>query len=248
MAAVRAADLVAAAHKRGFAAGDFLTEEQQTEYEAVFRKAQKEEGFFFSFEGGAGGAERRVPVILGKEYEDFSFSDFSEIEILSFHTGSGALPDHRTVLGSLLGLGLDRSAVGDIFIFRENTAVAVKQPVVPYILSNLTKLGRDSAEVLRIDLPEHFSIERKTEELLVSVSSLRLDCLISAICHLSREDAVEYIKKGLAGVNHGQTVLPDKKIAEGSVLSLRGKGRFLFDSIAGQTKSGRIRVKILKYL
>ena len=247
-AKMRAGDLSAKCKKRGFAVGDFLTEEEQEEYALCFRHTQKESRFFFSFEGGFEGAERKVPVLWEEDGFVSQNREFWGISVLHLQLSNGTIPDHRSVLGSLLGLGLDRAVVGDIFRYENGMAVAVKDRIAPYIMAELKRIGRDPVKVTPLALPEGFQVEKQTETLCLSVSSLRLDCLVAALCRLSREDAVEYIKKGMVKVDHRQANAPDRKLSEGAVLSLRGKGRFLLSGCTGQTKSGRLRIEVLHYI
>ncbi len=243
---VRASDLLALCKKRGYAVGGFLTEEEQAAYRAFFCGEQKESRFVFSFEGGVRGAERKVPVLFDRDNSGCDPAAFSHISLLLLKAAE--VPDHRSVLGSVLGLGLERYTVGDIFLFEKNMAIAVKTEVAPYILGNLERVGRTAVRVEPLDLPPDFEIERKTETLLFSVSSLRLDCVVAAICRFSREDAAEYIKKGMVFVDHVSVSDPDRRVGEGKLLSLRGKGRFLLESVDGVTKSGRLKIRVLHSL
>ena len=34
---------------------------------------------------------------------------------------------------------------------------------------------------------------------------------------------------------------------EGDIISVRGKGRFIFEGVSGKTKKGRISVRLLRY-
>ena len=256
----KAGDLWNLCLHRGFSAGDFLTPEERVDWEADLEKLRKEHRFFYTFTGGVAGAERTVAVLSEEELPDEDVVDrFPEdgeslngnksgIAFLFLRSGSGAPLDHRAVLGSILGLGLERRAVGDIFPNQNGTGVAVKDRLVPFLLQNLQKVGRERAEVSVFFPEKNFTIEKKTESLSVLVASLRLDCLCASILHISREEAGAYIAEGYAQIDHRVCKRPDRKVTAGELLSLRGKGRFLLTDRQRSTKSGRLAVEVLHYV
>lgn len=244
----------------GFAAGDFLTPEERTDWEAELEKLRKEHRFFYVFTGGVAGAERTVAVLSEKELpEEVLVARSSEehrnpnrnksgIAFLFLESGSGAPLEHRAVLGSILGLGLERRAIGDIFPYQNGIVVAVKDRLIHFLLQNLQKIGRERVKVSVFFPEKNFTIEKKTESLSVTVASLRLDCLCASILHLSREEAEAYIAEGCAQINHRVCKRTDRKVTAGELLSLRGGGRFLLTNRQRSTKSGRLAIEILHYV
>ena len=95
---------------------------------------------------------------------------------------------------------------------------------------------------------EALSREDKFSEITATVASLRLDCIISAALKVSREKAAALIRSGSVSVNHGITESVSENVSEGSVLSVRGSGRFILSEIGGSTKKDRIHITIKKYL
>lgn len=243
----RASDLLRLCMNRGFFAGGFLTEEEQDELSSALNALKKEYSFSYAFIGGTGGCERKVPVLLdGKDREDFC--KFSDISFLYIERADKVPPDHRSVLGSILGLGLERETVGDIFPYENGMAAAVKSRIAPFLLDELQRVGREPVKVSPLSLPEDFKIEKKTEKIDVNVPSPRLDCVIGALLKSSREDAAEYVKAGMVQINHKVVLQPDKKLSENDLLSLRGKGRYLISGDQRTTKSGRLFLTVLHYL
>lgn len=226
-----------------------MTPAEQKQFKNAFNALKKEYSFSFSFEGGVRGCQRSLPVLLSKDYADLAFEDFSEITLLFFTCTDGSLPEHRQVLGALLSLGLKRSAIGEIFHYQNGTVVAVKERVASYIESDLKRAGRSTLSFKKdFVLPEDFVLHYEKEELKISVASLRLDCVVSALCRLSREEGGGYVKKGLASVNFEEALRPDKKLFPGDTLSLRGYGRYeLSEDEPGETRSGRLSVTVYKY-
>ncbi len=244
----RIEDLFDRMQKNGMAAGDFLTPEEQAEAAAVLKHLKKETPFYFSFEGGIKGAERACALLsLWRPEEDRILSDIG-VRFLKIRFKSGALPSHPAVLGSILALGIERKALGDIFLYKGAMLVAAKESVAPYIKDQLSRVGREAAEAEYAFIEKDFEIVRETERLSVSVSSLRLDCTVAAICRLSREEASSYIAAGQASVNHKPVTKCDYKLSPEAVLSLRGYGRYLLKGTVGTTKSGRMRLEIEKFV
>ncbi len=244
----RIEDLVNACEQYGFAVGNFLTEEEQAEGAVYLKSLQKTSSFLFAFCGGAEGAERKTVVLYDRSYEDATPLDFADITLIKLTATDKTVPSHRAVLGSILGLGIERKMIGDIFPFEDGTAVAVKEQILPYIQKELYKVGQSKVILSPVALPNGFKIERQTEELSLSVASLRLDCMIAAICKLSREDATEIISSGKIQVDHKEVTRADFKLSEHSTISVKGKGRFVFEKQDGNTKSGRLRVRVLRYI
>lgn len=78
-------------------------------------------------------------------------------------------------------------------------------------------------------------------------ASVRLDSLISLA--LRHPEAVWYLIEG------GQVFVNGKLITsngyepkDGDIISVRGKGRFIFDGVSHQTKKGRCSVRIMRYV
>ncbi len=245
----RAEDLCRLCAKRGFAAGEFLTPGEKRQWNNALSALKKEHAFEFSFEGGIKGAERTVPVLLSRDFEGCAYRDFAELTVLFFTCTDASLPDHRSVLGSLLALGIKRCALGEIFPYEDGTVVVVKDKIAPYIREELKKVGR-SPVVFAQDaaLKEDFVLVYEKEELKISVASLRLDGVVSSLCRLSREDGAELVKKGLVNVNFQEVLHPDKKLFPGDTLSLRGYGRYvLSEEEPRESKSGRLHLTVFKY-
>lgn len=87
---------------------------------------------------------------------------------------------HRDILGSILGLGIERHAIGDIIV-KENIAyIIVMKDISDFILTNLVKVGKANVKVAHIDLAQLDIPEPKFKEINTTVPSMRLDCLASS--------------------------------------------------------------------
>lgn len=202
---------------------------------------------FFVF-GGSEGCERRM-IGFCPDYRNIDEIDFpiKAVKIISNTKFSKEL-SHRDFLGSVLGLGIDRSKVGDIFIFEDFTIVFVNEEIAAYISSNLERVGKApvTTEVFdsrSIELPQG-----KTEEKTATVSSLRADALVGAAFNISRGKAQTLIDGEKVFVNWSSLLNGSKQLKEGDMISVRGLGRAKVSSIGGRTKKDRIVVTFLKYV
>ncbi len=194
--------------------------------------------------GGSDDAER---VILGF-YPDFlqlENEDFPITPLMISNLGSAT---HRDVLGSVLGLGIKREMIGDIY-FSEGTAVIMcEKTSADYVLYNLKTVGRQKVDVTVCDKECTFSLKHNFEVLKIIVSSERLDAVLAQVCRMSRSEAVKHIQSENVNVNFTVEANPDKKVFFGDVISVRHHGRFMISDIVGETKKGRIIIEIKKYI
>ena len=89
--------------------------------------------------------------------------------------------------------------------------------------------------------------EPEGREIRAVVSSLRLDAVLAAAFSLSRAETARLINQGRALVNQAETLRVDYAVPEHALLSLRGLGRVRLDEIAGETKKGRIALRLFVY-
>ena len=56
------------------------------------------------------------------------------------------------------------------------------------------------------------------------------------------------IRAGRVKINHLETTDVDEPCQEGDIISFRGKGRIRVAQVVGETKKGKLRVELIKYL
>ncbi len=151
---------------------------------------------------------------------------------------------HRSILGSLMALGIKREFIGDIVLNENGAYFACGEEISEYIKDNLKFIGKAPVELIK---------EEKTIENIVKyalkvefLSSLRLDVFIAAAYNLSRSEAHEYIVNGLVYINHVLILNPSEAIKLQDEISVRGKGRCKLKEIGGHSKSGRIAATLAK--
>lgn len=194
--------------------------------------------------GGSKDAER---VVLGfyPDFLEIENEDFPIVPLLISGIGSAS---HRDVLGSVLGLGIKREMLGDIY-FQDGAAVVMCEKMsADYVLYNLKTVGRQNVDVSICDKCQKLTLLHKFETLKIIVTTVRLDAVIAQAFRMSRSEAVKYIQSENVNVNFMTEKNPDKKIIDGDIISVRHHGRFKVAEKLGETKKGRIILEIKKYI
>ena len=215
--------------------------------------------------GGYGEAERQRIYLLPDYLEELgerenSAEDFEEqLSEYGFSSGVTVLRvvgsgyrklTHRDFLGSLLGLGLERSVIGDLCVSEDGKEALVfcDSAIVPFLLQEWTKVANDKVKITQPSAGEWCVPPRRWEEIRDTVASERLDCVVGALCGLSREKARETVCGGLVEVNFENEERPDRAIVPPSLISVRGFGRYRVRELADRTKKGRLRLVAERFL
>jgi len=194
--------------------------------------------------GGYLEAERKV---IGFYYEE-NFDSFDSFPItvlnINFNEKFSKAPTHRDYLGGILGLGLERTKIGDIVLMETGAEVYVLNDVANYITENLNKVGRTSVKVTQgksLIGKSSTGIEKR-----ITVASMRLDAVLSSGINISRGKAAALIESEKVYVNW-KNVKKTHTISPNDVITIRGFGRVSIDSLEGSTKKDRIVLKITVY-
>ena len=220
----------------------FLDEHRQAVVRAVLREKGMPEHVFF---GGYEDAER-VMVGVFPSFMETQTALFP-IAALRFRYRAHAALTHRDFLGTLLANGIKRDAIGDILCEQGQAVVLVAEDVAPYIAEQVQKVG---GEGVAIEYPYtgEIAAHREFREIGDTIASPRLDAVVKAAARISREEAARRIASGLVSLNHMPCETVSASVKEGDVLSVRGSGRFVVDTLGPQTKKGRLIVKIRQYV
>lgn len=150
---------------------------------------------------------------------------------------------HRDFLGSLMGLGLNRDAVGDILPGEGRTVIFVRDEIASFILSQLDRIGRVGVKIAYADIADLPDPE-ETQELVFSLSSLRLDAFVAAACHLSRERTARLIKSEMVMLDHITVTDVSVNLKEGASVTVRKYGKFVLTDLLGASRKGKLRVSV----
>lgn len=200
------------------------------------------------FFGGYPDAERRMLCYLPDYLDETALEENPPLVCLRATFYQADSPCHRDFLGGLMGMGITRETVGDILVDKGSCDLFVTEEMAPYLLQNFTEVGRTKLKLSQIPLCEVSVPQAQVQEIRDTVSSLRLDSLISSGFRISRSSAVQYITAGKAAIDGLPCEKPDKAVVEGAKISVRGLGKIKIHSVNGLTKKGRISVVIHHYV
>lgn len=231
--------------KNTYMFSDFLTLNQQ----AVFHSLKKEISYVdFSLWGGVPGCERQMVRFGSLEQlgflEDFPISCITVKPLQRKFSGDLT---HRDFLGALMNLGIDRCVIGDI-ILREGVGYMICQDkIADYIADSLDRVRHTSVTCsVEKEMPSQAEPQLK-EEILV-VSAPRCDSIVAKAYQMSRNQSLLLFQSRKIFVNGQQYENNSGMLNVNDVVSVRGHGKFVYSGILQETKKGRFRVKIEKYV
>lgn len=218
----------------------FLNMHEQSLAVRVTRGRTDVKSFFY---GGYEDAERRILIFVPEGYADTleaALEMINPLSVLHINVAPGSRkPTHRDYLGSVLSLGLDRSVIGDILVHDKGADMIVNAEIVDFLLSEFHSAGHTNLQITASEIEKLEVPEQRVKALRDTLSSPRLDNVVSAAFHISRSEAVRAIKGGIVFVNHEEITKVDKRIDEGDTIVLRGKGKAILTELSGLSKKGR---------
>lgn len=225
----------------------FLTESEQ----AQLKNIRFPEGLSVLFFGGSGNITPArqclgiIPSFFAQSEDELS--DMFPITAVVFTFRRCDEVSHREILGTLMGLGIERDTIGDIYITEGKAAVFATDKMARYIADNVLKIGKTG---VRCSLGLDFELPKRSFELMnYSVASLRLDNIVKCAACCGRTAAADkFIKPQLVQVN---SVICDNVshiLKQGDIISIRGKGKFVLDSIGETGRKGNIHISVKKYI
>lgn len=199
----------------------------------------------FMFFGGYENAER---VVLGvfPSYSECDSEQFP-IKCLVFRYRKDNKLSHRDFLGSFMGCRVNRNMIGDIIVNDGYTAAFIYETVSGALCSEISKIGSVGVKITEEEHPQIY-VNEKFTEICGTVSSMRVDSVVSTAVKLSREKAVQLIRGGNVSVNYAVVSSASDEMKVGDVFSVRGHGKFIVDEIIGKTKKDRLYIRIKKYI
>lgn len=207
-------------------------------------------GVPYSLYGGYEDAERKMLCFHG-EWDGTEGSESSfPIRCLSVRPlnekFSSALT-HRDFLGAVLNLGIERGKVGDILVHSNSAFLFCHEGIADFICSELVQIKHTSVNCEPCeDFKDVWKPEFKT--VTGTLSSIRLDAMVSLAFQSSRSSMTGYIASGRVYVNGRAELSNSYQPKEGDIISVRGLGKFIFESVSGRSKKGRIGVTLQKYI
>ena len=219
----------------------FLSDREQALAQAAVNRA----GCTFArFWGGWPGAERRV---LCLEPPDAWREEPVTPVCVAWAPGADA-PQHRDVLGAVLGLGLERAAVGDVLLQPNAAWVFVLADKAGLIARELLSAGHCpvTARVCAEPPPEVLCPpERALRQ--ATVPALRADAVLAAMLRAPRSRAAQLIAAGRVQVGHVPLRTGHEPVFAGDIFTVSGLGRYQLQDIGGKSRKDRVFITYFQY-
>ncbi len=196
--------------------------------------------------GGYPGAERTKIMFRRAEYR--GEADWQISAVRAEWDARYRLVGHRDVLGSLLGLGLERDVFGDVIMQGATAQVVVDTPLSGYLLTEWKQVANVGIRVTELATTEIVPKEETCKELRATVASLRLDAVGAAGFGISRSKMAAAVAAEKVRVNWQRAKGPAQTLAVGDVISFRGRGRVVLAELTGTSRKGRAGVRLERYL
>lgn len=220
----------------------FLSPAEQDE---LFRNPEAA-GYPYFLDGGHEAAERKI-LAAGSEEE--SGPPVLPLSVVAVRPKSDKYAEdltHRDYLGAVLGLGIERSLIGDILTGEKRAWIFCLSSAADLIAASLSQVRRTAveAEITETDIPE---LKPRFVSLRLNVSSERLDAVTAAFTGASRGQAEKLFGAEKVFVNGRMTTDKSARLKEGDILSVRGFGKAVYDGIERETRKNRLWVCLRKY-
>lgn len=196
-----------------------------------------------SFGGYANAEMQRLlfyPEYFHPEVQDFEIQALQIIYPTKF-----AELEHRQIMGTLLGEGLDRNAFGDIITDGvQSWQVLLTGQMARFVSNNINHVGKIKVKWQPIDFVQLVQPHDDWESFSTTVSSLRLDTVVSAGFNYSRNRSKQLIEHQLVQLNWEMMDRPDYPLVLHDILSVRHAGRIRIDQVGNITRKGKQRITL----
>ena len=150
---------------------------------------------------------------------------------------------HSKILGTLISTGVKREFFGDIICDGERWQFFIDESMESYVRNQIEKIGNVS---IRVEERTYVDIITPIDDwsyISGTVSSMRIDTIISSVFNISRQRAKQLIEAGKVKLNWAEILRPDFEIGLLDILSIRGFGRIQIKEIEGKTKKDKWRIQ-----
>ena len=188
-------------------------------------------------------AERKIIAFSYDEIWDYPINLIK----ISCNTKFNKL-QHKDYLGAIMSLGIKREKFGDLILKNDDCYLAVHEEISDYIRMNLTTVGKCTCDISVLDRNMTEIPGYDFQTIIVNVSSLRIDCVVSGLCNISRGKAEELIRQGKVLVDYSEALRKDKILKSDCRITVRGYGKFKIIEEAGWTGSGKTKIIVKKFI
>ena len=241
----RMKDLSRISYERGIITySNFLNLNEQD----IVERIQKNEWYTnYEFYGGYQYGERQIVSFLP---DVLCYENIYPISILKITPKGRSFSEklsHRDYLGSIIGLGIDRNKIGDILVQDNCAIIFVHHSIVSYVIDHFTKVRNT---YILIEILDEFDASYSPTyiDMKGSVASIRLDTVLAIGMKESRSKLIRLIEGGKVFVNGKLITTNAYKLHEQDIISVRGYGKFQYDTILSTTKKDRLYINIKKFV
>ncbi len=218
---------------------------------SIIKKILKEENITnYVLWGGKEETDRSVLIFYPEKFSvEMVEKNFEKIfEVIRIKLPNNIIYEHREILSGIMKLGIKREKFGDIIVTDFGADIIALSEISKILQNDLKTLTRFRKSEITIESIRDITIlEADFENVNIIVSSIRLDNFVSELAKCSRGNAEEIISNGRVFVNSINEFKNSKKINVNDIITIRGKGKFIFDGIEKETKSGRYLLNMRKY-
>lgn len=154
---------------------------------------------------------------------------------------------HRDMLGALMNLGIDRGKIGDIVCKDQAFYVFADEMIAPFLMDNVTQVKHTMMKKTWLDDVTHLQVQPEFEERFEMIASNRIDCIIAKAYHMSRAQAAEVLIAEKVFIDGKCITNCNQSCNSGAIVSVRGNGRFVFETGDELSKKGKLKVRLLFY-
>lgn len=200
--------------------------------------------------GGKENTDRSLLIFYPEKFsKEMVEKNFEKIfEVIRIKLPNNIKYEHREFLSGIMKLGIKREKFGDIIVTEFGADIIALSEISKILLNDLKTLNRFRKSEITIESINDLTlIENEFERLNIIVSSIRLDNFVAELAKCSRSSCEEIIDEGRVFVNSINEFKGSKKININDIITVRGKGKFIFDGIEKETRSGRYLLNIRKY-
>lgn len=226
---------------------DFMQLNEKSLAKKILNDKKIKKYFFF---GGINNPDREIIVFFpDKLTEEMARNNLKNIiKVIYIKLPNNQHYDHKEYLSGIMKLGIKREKFGDIIVRDNGADVIVLNEILDYLIINLPELTRFKKS--EISVKNFFDINEKEEnfeEYNIIISSNRLDNFVAELARCSRSMAQEILNQDRVFVNGILEEKESKRLQEGDKITIRGKGKFIFEAVERNTKSDRLVINIKKY-
>ncbi|UQS86440.1 YlmH/Sll1252 family protein [Nicoliella spurrieriana] len=196
-----------------------------------------------SYFGGLHNSEMKRALIYPSYFEP-NDSDFKLCLFEIKYPTKFANLHHGQILGTLMGSGIERNVIGDILFDGVRWQFVTEEEMQIYLEGQIDRIGKIKVDLQKLPINKIIEPLDEWKEVNTTVSSLRIDNVISKGFNISRNIAKDLVKHGKIHLNWGEFDRPDYELEINDVLSVRGYGRLRVSQVLGVSRRNKLRISL----